>query len=301
MSGKLAGIIPPVITPFDENENYSPGAMKEVLDYLIDQGVHGIFVTGSVSEFFSLRMEEIKEVIRTSVRAVDGRVPVMAGTGAISTRDTVELSRYAEEVGADALSVITPFYIIANEEELYHHYAAVASAVKMPVLGYANPNRAGGMTLSPQLMTRLADEFENVIGIKDSSGNMSAFLEYKRLCPPDFRVFTGQDALVFDAVVNEGAGAVAGLANFVPALLVSIYEHAKAGRLAEARAAQQRIPPLRAALGLGSFPVVVKEAAAMIGLPAGPTRRPIRPLSPEARRQLRQVLVEAIGEEALVK
>jgi 4-hydroxy-tetrahydrodipicolinate synthase len=156
------------------------------------------------------------------------------------------------------------------------------------------------MTISPRLMNHLASEFENVIGIKDSSGDLTTLLEYKRLCPESFKVFTGRDTIIFDAVINDCAGAVAGLANLVPALTVSIYEHTRAGRLAEARGAQRRLLPLRAAYGLGSFPAVVKEAATMLGLPVGPARRPVQPLSSEAKSQLRQVLVDVLGEDALV-
>ena len=297
----LKGIVPPVITPFGEDELYDPTAMKDVLDFLIGKGVHAVFVVGSVSEFFCLSKEEIKEVIRTSVSAVNGRVPVVAGTGAISTRDAVELSQYAESVGADALSVITPFYIKPTEAELHAHYSAVAKSVRIPVLGYTNPGRAGGMTLSARLMNRLAQEFENVVGIKDSSGDMDAFIRYKSICPPDFKVFTGLDTLVFDAVINGGAGAVAGIANFAPELLVSVYELAAAGRLGEAIEAQHKVLPLRATYSLGSFPSVVKEAATMIGLPAGPTRRPTMPLSPDARAELRRVLTETLSADALVR
>lgn len=299
MALELAGIIPPVLTPFDEHEHYAPGAMQQLLDFLIEHGVHAVFVVGSVSEFYALRPEEIKQVIRTSVRAVNGRVPVVAGTGAIATRDAVELSRFAEEAGADALSVLTPFYIRLDEEELFQHYAAIAQAVSIPVLGYTNPARAGGMTLSPQLMRRLASEFENVVGIKDSSGDLANLLEYKRLCPPSFKVFTGLDTIIFDAVINDCAGGVPGLANLVPALVVSIYELTRAGRLDEAKTAQRQLAPLRAAYSLGSFPAVLKEAATMLGLPVGLARRPIRPLSPEARSRLRQVLTEVVGEAML--
>jgi 4-hydroxy-tetrahydrodipicolinate synthase len=295
MNIDLKGIIPPVITPFDENGRFSAPAMKEILDFLIGQGVHAVFVVGSVSEFYALRMDEIKEIIRSTVEIVDGRVPVLAGTGAISTRDTVELCQYAEEAGADALSVITPFYIKLDEDELYAHYAAVAGSVRIPVLGYTNPGRAGGMTLSPGLMSRLANDFENVLGIKDSSGDMTTLVNYKRLCPPEFLVFTGQDTLVFDAVANRAAGAVAGISNFAPALLVSVYELAAAGRWDEARTQQQKVIPLREAYALGSFPSVTKEAAAMIGLPAGPCRLPIQPLRPEARQRLRKLLIETLG------
>lgn len=299
MVRELAGIIPPILTPFDDDENYSPGAMKDILDYLIEQGIHGAFVAGSVSEFYALRLEETKNVIKSSVNAVAGRVPVIAGTGAIATRDAIDLSCFAEEAGADALSVITPFYIRLDDKELFNHYAAIARSVRIPVLCYTNPARAGGMTISAGLMQQLAGEFENIIGVKDSSGDLTALMEYKRLCPAGFRIFTGRDSLIFDAVINGCAGGVPGLANLVPALAVNIYEHASAGRLAEARAAQQKLLPLQAASRLGSFPAVIKEAAAMLGLPVGRTRRPIHPLSPDAKSQLRVILQEVLGEATL--
>jgi len=299
MTVNLRGIIPPVITPCDQNQAYDAGAMKDVLDYLIDKGVHGVFVVGSVGEFFSMSVDEIKEVIRTSVRAVNGRVPVMAGTGAIGTREAIELSQYAESVGADALSVITPFYINITETELWHHYKAIAESVKIPVLGYANPGRASGLTLSANLMRHLADEYENIVGIKDSSGDMDALIQYRMVCPPGFKVFTGRDTLVYDAVLNGGAGAVTGIANFAPEILVRVYELAAAGELEAARIEQQKVVPLRNAYALGSFPSVTKEAASMIGLPAGPTRLPVMPMTADARAKLRQVLTEILGADAL--
>lgn len=299
MGFELSGIIVPVLMPFDEQERFSPGALAEIIDYLIDQGVHAIFVAGSVGEFYALRIDETKEMIRATMQAVRGRVPVLAGTGTIATRDAVELSRHAEEVGVNALSVIAPFYVQLDDEELYQHYAAIARAVHIPLLGYANPRRAGGITLSPQLMNRLVGDFENIVGIKDSSGSISTLLDYVHFCPPGFAVFTGLDTLILDAIINGAAGAVAGLANFAPSLVVSVYEHFCAGRLAEAKAAQRKLVQLRATYSLGTFPAVVKEAATMIGLPAGPARRPVGPLNSQAREQLRQTLADVLGPEVL--
>lgn len=293
------GIIVPVLTPFDEDENYAPDAMAEILDFLIRAGVHAIFVAGSSSEFYALRIGEIKEIIRTSVQAVAGRVPVIAGAGAIATRDAIDLARYAENVGADALSIITPFYIHPSEEELFEHYAAIARAVALPILGYSNPARAGGVRLSPQLMRRLAGSFENIVGIKDSSGDLTNTLEYQRHCPPGFQVYIGRDSLIFDALINGCAGAVASTANVLPELTVSIFDAVRAGRLDEARRAQRKILPVRAAFTLGTFPLVPKEMAQLIGLPVGPARRPVQPLSPDVRDRLRQLLADAIGAQGL--
>jgi 4-hydroxy-tetrahydrodipicolinate synthase len=299
MHPELRGIIPPVLTPFDKHERFDPAAMAEIVDYLIGEGVHGLFVGGSAGEFFALRLDETKELIGTSVLAAGGRVPVVAGTGAITTRDAIELARSAEEAGADAIAVITPFFLRPSESELYTHYAAVATAVNIPILGYANPFRAGGITLSPRLMARLAADFENVVGIKESSGDMTVLLDHKRLCPPGSTIFCGRDTLIFDAVVNDCAGAVAGLANVAPDIAVAVFEHAQAGRLAEARLAQARLFPLREAYSLGTFPTVLKEMAAMIGLPVGPARRPSQPLDPAVRGQVREILESVIGPERL--
>jgi len=225
---------------------------------------------------------------------------VIAGTGAIDTRRSVALSQFAEAAGVDALSVLTPFYIQPSEDELFEHYSAILKAVRIPVLGYTNPGRAGGVTLSPRLARRLSEAHENFVGVKDSSGNISLLKEYKSVCPDSFAVFTGLDTIIFEAVLNEAAGAVAGLANIAPQIAVNVYRMTVAGHLAEARAEQARLSALRATYSLGTFPAVVKAAANMLGLPAGPTRRPVGPLRPAGREQLRQILIDVLGAEAAV-
>ncbi|MBI5292098.1 MAG: dihydrodipicolinate synthase family protein [Chloroflexi bacterium] len=296
----LSGIIVPIVTPFDEQERFSPAALKEIVDYLIGQGVQAVFAVGSVGEFYALDEDEILQVIRTTVQAVAGRVPVIAGTGAIDTRRSLALSRKAEEAGADALSVLTPFYIQPNEEELFQHYSAILSAVRIPVLGYTNPGRAGGVTLTPGLVRRLCGAHENFAGIKDSSGNISLLKDYKTACPEDFAIFTGLDTIIYDAVLNEAAGAVCGLANIAAGITVDVYRQTCAGNLAEARRQQAKISILRDAYRLGTFPAVVKEAVNLLGLPAGPTRGPVGPLRPEARAQLRQILINVLGPEIFI-
>jgi 4-hydroxy-tetrahydrodipicolinate synthase len=291
----LSGIIVPIVTPFDNQYRFSPAALEEIVEYLIEQGVNAIFAAGSVGEFYALNESETIQVIQATVKAANGRVPVIAGTGAIDTRRSVTLSQAAEAAGADALSVLTPFFIQPNEEELYQHYHIILQSVSIPVLGYTNPSRSGGVTISPGLAARLRYAHDNFVGVKDSSGNIALLKEYKAACPEDFAIFTGLDTIVYEAVLNEAAGAVCGLANVVPGIILDIYQQTRRGNLTEARRQQAKIAHLRAAYRLGTFPSVVKEAVNLLKLPAGPTRRPVGPLSPEARTQLRQVLDDVLG------
>jgi len=295
MGKELQGIIVPVVTPFDDEEEIDERALRAMVDYLIASGVHGLFPAGSQGEFFSLTLDEKKRVMDIVIDQARGRVPVMPNTGAITTREAVALSRYAERAGADAISLITPFFITPSQEELRRYCATVANAVSLPTLAYNNPDRTG-VRLAPATMAQVARECANFIGVKDSSGDLTNTLEYIRLCPPTFRTFMGRDTLIYAGITNGCVGAVAATANVAPKLVVSIYEAAVAGDHAQARALQRRLAPLRVAFGLGTFPVVVKEALAMQGrIPHARARAPVGPLSEEMRQQLRRILQE-IGE-----
>ncbi len=231
-------------------------------------------------------------MIEIVVEETAGRVPVYAGTGAITTAETVTLTRNAESAGADALSVITPFFITPAADELYAHYAAVAAATKLPVLLYTNPARTG-VALSADLAVQLAT-IDNIVGIKDSSGDLTLTLEYIRRSGPDFHVLSGRDTLIFATLASGGAGAIAATANVAPRLVAEIYDAYQAGKLAQARAAQQRLAPLRLAFEMGTFPVVIKEALAMMGICGPRAKAPVGPMAETRRAQLKQVL-EQLG------
>jgi 4-hydroxy-tetrahydrodipicolinate synthase len=217
-----------------------------------------------------------------------GRVPVYAGTGAITTRQVIELNKVAEDAGADAVSIITPMFISPTQDELYEHYVAVADATSLPVILYNNPGRTG-LDLSAGLVSRLAGH-PNVVGIKDSSGDLSLTNEYVRLTGDDFHVLMGRDSLIFAALLMGVKGAIAATANVAPSLVAEIYEAVVAGDLERGLAAQNGLTPLRMAFGLATFPVVVKDAMEMIGLSAGPCRAPVRSITGENREKLRSVL-----------
>jgi 4-hydroxy-tetrahydrodipicolinate synthase len=175
-----------------------------------------------------------------------------------------------------------------SPQELYEHYAAIAGATSLPIVLYSSPGRTG-VRLTPETLARLA-QIEDIAGIKDSSGDLSLTAEYVRVTPDDFAVLMGRDTLILTGLLYGCAGAIAAMANVVPRLVVEIYERFQADDLTGAQQAQERLSPLRHAFSWGTFPVVIKEAANMIGLAAGPVRGPVGPMSKEARDRLAQVL-----------
>lgn len=288
----MHGIIVPVVTPFDETEGVDEAALRGMVDDLIERGIHGLFPAGSQGEFFALTTDEKKRVIDIVLDQAAGRVFVMPNTGGITTRESIALTRYAQQAGADAASLITPFFIQPTQDELYHFFADIAASTDLPLLAYNNPGRTH-LSIAPTTMARVAEACPTVVGIKDSSGDLTNTLEYVRLCPDGFHTFVGRDTLIYAAVSNGCAGAVAATANVVPELVVGIYEATMAGEYDRACALQRRLAPLRVAFGLGTFPVVVKEALALQGrLPDGRARRPIQPLGKKARTQLGNLLSE---------
>ena len=283
------GIIPAMVTPFNEDESLNVEALRQLTHFLIDGGVHGLFPTGSQGEFYALAPGERQRVWDVVVEEANGRIPVYAGTGATTTREVIALNHLAERVGVDAVSIITPYFISPTQGELYDHYTRIADATTLPVILYSNPGRTGGLGLSVDLVARLA-EHPNIIGIKDSSGDLTLTMAYIEATGDDFTVLLGRDTLIFAGLMHGAKGSITATANAAPSLVVTIYHAFQEGKLDEALAAQQKLAPLRHAFGLGTFPVVVKEALTLLGIPAGPARAPVGPMVPEQREKLQKVL-----------
>ncbi|GAB4112506.1 MAG: 4-hydroxy-tetrahydrodipicolinate synthase [Candidatus Caldatribacteriota bacterium] len=290
MSIKIRGIIPPMITPFDQKEKVDRKTLQKMTNYLIEAGVHGVFPLGSTGEGYALSFEEKREIIETVIETTNKRVPVYAGTGAITTKDSIKLTKMATELGVDALSVITPYFISPNQEELFEHYKAIAASTELPIILYNNPGRTG-IDLSIDLIVRLS-EIENIVGIKDSSGDMTKAAEIIRRTTGNFAVLSGRDTLIYGFLAYGGHGSVAATANIVPELVVSIYELFQKGEYQAALEAQFKLAPLRMAFSLGSFPVIMKEGLKLKGIEVGNTLAPVKPLSPEARDKLKKIIEE---------
>lgn len=284
------GIIPAMVTPLTSGDEVNPDALRRLTNYLIEGGCHAVFATGSQGEFWSFSADEKQLVWETVVEETAGRVPVYAGSAAVTTREAIALTRRAERAGVDAVSVLTPYFISPNDQQLFDHYRAIAESTSLPVLLYTNPARTG-VRLSVDLVGRLA-RVENIVGIKDSSGDLELTAEYIRAAPPAFSVLMGRDTLIYAALTYGAKGAIAATANVKPSLVAQIYDRFVAGDLAGALEAQRALAPLRLAFSWGTFPVVIKEALDLMGMEAGPGRAPVGPLAPEQRERLRGVLRE---------
>src|SRR5947209_8130884 len=212
---ELRGIIPPVATPMQANEDLDLPRLRWFLDHLIDAGVHGIFVLGTNSEFYALDETEKHEVIATAVEHVRGRVPVFAGTGAETTREAVRLTRMAEREGVQGVSVITPYFIAPSQQEIFDHYRRIAECTALPVMLYNNPGTCGGVKIDVDTVARLA-QIPNIIGVKDSSGDLQNTCELIRAVPPRFSVLIGRDTLILHALVSGARCALAATASSAP-------------------------------------------------------------------------------------
>ncbi len=286
------GIIPAMVTPIDAAGRINESALRKLTEHLIDGGVHGLFPVGSQGEFFSLTLEQKKEAVRIVVDETRNRVPVYAGTGAVTTREAIETTRMAQDLGVSAVSVITPYFLVPSQKELIIHYQAIAKACpNLPILLYSNPDRTQ-VPFPTSTVLELA-AVDNIVGIKDSSGDMSMTGEYIRLTRGmNFHVLMGRDTLIYAALCYGAAGSICATGNVDPRVPVEIYEAFMAGDHKRALEAQYRLAPLRIAFGLGTFPVVIKEALNMIGIDAGPAVPPVGPMTRENREKLRQVLMD---------
>lgn len=288
----MHGIIPPVATPMQANEDLDLPRLRTFLDWQIQAGVHGVFVLGTNSEFYALDEKEKQQVVAVAQEHVRGRVPVYAGTGAETTREAVRLTRMAEKEGVHGVSVITPYFVNPSQQEIFDHYRRIAECTSLPVILYNNPATCGGVKIDVDTVARLA-EIPNILGIKDSSGDLQNLMEYVRVVPDRFSVMQGRDTLIYPALLFGAVGAVPATGNIAPRLLVEIYEQFVRGNHDAAKAAQLKLNPIRLALNLGTAPGGVKAALDLMNLSIGPSRSPIAPLPPEKKQKMAKALQAA--------
>lgn len=290
MNFKPQGIIPPIITPFDEKGGVNYPVLKQMVNHLIENGVHGIFPLGTTGEFYAFDNETYREILLAVKEAIAGRVPLYAGTNHITTRGVIELVKICEEVGVDAISVLTPMFISQTQDELYTFFETIAAATKLPIVLYNNPPKTG-INIAPATAAKLST-IDNIIAVKDSSGDMTNAMEYLRLTKDNdnFSVLMGRDTLIYPALRAGAAGSIASCANVAPRLVADIYDKYTAGDDEGALAAQFALAPLRIACGMGTFPAVIKEGIAMQGIPVGKCLDPIGELTADEKGKLAAIL-----------
>lgn len=286
------GIIPPIITPLKDNGDVNYEVLKMMVNHLIEGGVHGLFPMGTTGEFYAFDEETYRKVLETVVEETNGRVPVYGGANHITTRGVRHLVKICEEVGVDAVSVLTPMFISQTQEELYDYFAEIAENTSLPIILYNNKPKTN-VTINPETVAKLA-EIENIVAVKDSTGDMTNTAEYIRLTRENegFHVLMGRDTLIYAALCYGASGAIASCANVAPRIAADIYDKYMAGDLQGALEAQFTLAPLRIACNLGTFPAVIKEGLVQQGIPVGKCLAPISELKPEEKKKLHQVLVQ---------
>ncbi|MCI9120597.1 MAG: 4-hydroxy-tetrahydrodipicolinate synthase [Oscillibacter sp.] len=289
MAKLVKGIIAAMVTSMQDDESLNLEEIRNQVNRQIAAGADGVFCLGTNGEAYILSEDEKLRIIETVVKTADGRVPVYAGTGMPGTADTIRLSRKAKELGADVLSVISPYFAAISQEEIYGHYAELAAAVDLPIVLYNMPARTGN-NINPDTVARLS-KVPGIAGVKDSSGNFDNMKQYIELTDPEtFSVLSGNDALILWNLLAGGAGGITAVANIYPEVMVSIYRLFLAGDLEGAKKAQDSIRPIRNCFKFGNPNTVTKTAARIAGNPVGPCRRPFASLSDAAVEKIKETV-----------
>ncbi|SMP10421.1 4-hydroxy-tetrahydrodipicolinate synthase [Desulfurobacterium pacificum] len=284
------GIYVAIPTPF-KNGKVDEEALKNHIEFLIENGVSGIVPCGTTGESATLSYEEHERVIALTIEQCRGRVKVIAGTGSNSTAEAIRLTKFAEEVKADGALLITPYYNKPNQEGLYLHFKAVAEAVSIPIVLYNVPGRTG-VNMLPETVARLSD-IDNIVAIKEATGSTNVATEIVRLCGEKIEILSGDD-LTFYPLLSVGAkGVISVTANVLPAKMVEMYESFVSGDISKAMKLHLELYPVSKAMFIDTNPIPVKTALYFMGRMEKEFRLPLCPMFPEKEEKLRETLKEA--------
>jgi 4-hydroxy-tetrahydrodipicolinate synthase len=261
---KFHGAITALVTPF-KDKGIDEAAYKKLVDWQISQGINGLVPCGTTGESPTLSAQEHNHVVEVCIDAVKGRVPVIAGAGSNSTAEAIEYTKHAAKAGADAVLVVTPYYNKPTNKGIYLHYKAVSEAADIPIILYNIAGRTG-KNIEPDLMAQLAGDFKNIIGVKEASGSLEQMLRIKEMCPKDFLLTSGDDALTLPVLSIGGVGVISVASNIVPKDVVGVIEAFNKGDLKKAREINLKLMPLIRALFIETNPVPVKTAVGLMNL-----------------------------------
>ena len=279
-----------MITPWHEDGSVNFEALKEIIEEQIEKGTDAIISVGTTGEAATLSVEEHVEVIAYTTKVVNHRIPLIAGTGSNCTESAVELSRQAEEVGADGLLLVTPYYNKATQKGLYQHFKTIAESVSIPSILYNVPGRTG-MSIEAKTMAALYHDVKNIIGVKDAGGDMGKTLELMSLVDENFSLYSGEDGLILPILSAGGVGVISVLSNVAPKETHEICAKWFAGDLDVARKEQLRALPLIHALFSEVNPIPVKAAMNLQGKNAGPLRLPLTEIEKEHLEILKKEMI----------
>lgn len=278
-----------IVTPFYDNGEVNYDRFAELIEYQIAHKTDAIIVCGTTGEASTLSHEEHLDVIRYCVEKVNGRVPVIAGTGSNSTETAIYLSTEAEKHGADGLLLVTPYYNKATQNGLFAHFKAVADSVKIPILLYNVPGRTG-CNLTPATVVRLCKEVDNIVGVKEASGNISQIARLMALADGQVDLYSGNDDQIVPILSLGGKGVISVLSNVAPEETHDICEKFFQGDVAGSAALQLKAMELIDALFCEVNPIPVKKAVSLMGIEAGPLRMPLTEIEPENAEKLKNAM-----------
>lgn len=270
---EVKGIIAAMTTPMFEDGSINEQELRNQVERFTASNIHALFCLGTNGEFYALSFEEKIRVMEIVIEQNKGRLPIYAGTGCTSTSETIKLTQIAKNLGADCVSLISPYYAQCSQDMIYNHFKDVADAVDIPIILYNMPARTGNNIDYPTVAK--LSKHPNIYGVKDSSGNFDNMLRYiEATDPSEFAVLSGNDSLILWNLLAGGKGGIAGISNILPDVLASIYDLFVAGDLNEARRVQDSIRPIRDCLKYGNPNSIIKRAVNLLGHPVGPARAP---------------------------
>ncbi|PAE04945.1 4-hydroxy-tetrahydrodipicolinate synthase [Bacillus paralicheniformis] len=277
-----------MVTPFDKNENIDFQKLSKLIDYLINNGTDSLVVAGTTGESPTLSEEEKVALIQYSVKEAAGRVPIIAGTGSNNTKASIKLTKKAEEAGADAVMLVTPYYNKPSQEGMYRHFRAIAEETSVPVMLYNVPGRTAA-SLAPETTIRLA-EIPNIIAIKEASGDLDAITKIVAETPEDFAVYSGDDSLTLPALSVGARGIVSVASHIIGPEMQEMIKHYTEGNTAQAALIHQKLLPLMKGLFAAPNPSPLKTALQLKGLDVGSVRLPLIPLNEDERLRLSSLM-----------
>ena len=279
-----------LVTPF-KNGSLDEKAFRNIVDWQIAEGTNGLVPVGTTGESPTLSHSEHKQVVEWCVDQADGRVPVIAGSGSNSTTEAIELSRHAEDAGADAVLIVTPYYNKPTQEGLYQHYKAINDAIGIPIIIYNIPGRSI-VDMSVDTMARLF-ELKNIAGVKDATASMTRVSQQRAAMGPDFNQLSGEDITALGFMAHGGHGCISVTSNVAPRLCAEFQAACLKGNFAAALKLQDKLAPLHTNLFVETSPAPIKYAMSLIGKCAGTVRLPMVLASENAQTAVRQAMVHA--------